>query len=213
MLIRRIFDPTDFDDFLLAARRFVVTFSRCESIGVLTLFWGMGGGLHKKGEFAMFPTHVCRQNELLTWAEAREFLVVSKRTVINNESWEQVAAAGTLSQIVAFLSSKSLNEIDLSLIVGRLKARKDEWSAVLSVLDSRAWFDARIKVLGLVHRDFAQAKLGLSAWYRGSVGPRLECPLMDYCEDGMPEEISEIINARAHKLGDGLTMTNERLAA
>jgi hypothetical protein len=100
----------------------------------------------------------------------------------------------------------------LRAVLGRLRARKEEWTQVVLVLERRAHFDAGVWALGLVHGDLARAALSLRARFGAEVGPVLLCALLRV-QDGDAadvqgaaaagvEEVARIVNARAHPMGD-----------
>jgi len=164
------------------------------------------------GSFDLFPPHVFCSGALVGWAEPRAFAVGETRRTVNEQSWEQVARAGTLEQVLVHVR-KSPRELELGGLLGRLRSDAAEWRAVHAAMRARGWFDARVSVLGFVHGDDEAGKAAVRAVMRLGQATRFECALASVRPEARADEVAEVINARAHRLGDGDRLANASLAA
>ncbi|MFO0820621.1 MAG: hypothetical protein U1A77_21920 [Pirellulales bacterium] len=168
------------------------------------------------GEFAHFPVHVARNEELVASTGAFVFHVVAEPTKFDAASWAYVSQNGTNDEVLTFLQKNNVQQLNLDKIAFRLRD-KTFFQLVTALLTERRAFHATTWSYSLLH-DLPAA---IQEYLRHSdpivaiCGGRLSSPLLtiDPVERRTYEhlEYKPLVNARAHALGKRRQIVNNRL--
>jgi hypothetical protein len=167
------------------------------------------------GTFPHFPVHVAKNETLIAAAEPATFGVVDRPTRIDMGSWDYISQYGSLDDVLAFLSQRNVNALNLDKIAWRMHDRA-AFDAVLPLLASRRVYQHTLWSYALLHnvpvaaREFLQHADNIVA----ECGGRLQCTLLtiDPVRRRSYEhlEYKPLVNARAHSLGRRRQVVNER---
>ncbi len=168
------------------------------------------------GVFPQFPVHVARAGRIAAFAEAREFAVTDRLAAPDTASWAHVSQSGSEQDVLAFLDTANVRELDLTKLAWRLKDNADFFRALLEKLTTRRVYVPVLWRYAAWHND-AKA-LGDFLRHEGTLlaeaGPWLRSRLADIdpVERGLYEhlEYSPLVNARAHRLGAERTILNDQ---
>ncbi|GJM23143.1 MAG: hypothetical protein DHS20C15_30580 [Planctomycetota bacterium] len=160
----------------------------------------------RAGPSTLFPVHVSQDGELLAAATGRHFEVLAEAPELDTSSWVHVSQAGSLDDVLSFLTDANLFELDLSELAWRMRDRA-AFEAVLELLRGRQVFAPSLWAFGLHHRDlrasqeFLSADTRLAARLGDTLASRL-LPLDAVARQRTQHvEFDPLHNARAHQLG------------
>ncbi|HEY3325008.1 MAG TPA: hypothetical protein VGP72_31430 [Planctomycetota bacterium] len=167
------------------------------------------------GEFPHYPVHVARNGKLITSAPAVTLKVVSKLTKVDVESWDYISQNGTDEQVVAYLKANNLYRPNLDRIAWRMKDAA-YFKVVLDLLAKRHIYSHTLWSYGIKHDDPLAVREFLTHAddFVNQSGRWLDCkllvidPVARYAYQHL--EYSPLVNARAHRLGKGNKILNER---
>ncbi|KJE96042.1 hypothetical protein CAOG_06416 [Capsaspora owczarzaki ATCC 30864] len=160
----------------------------------------------KPGTFTHYPPHVTKRGRLLSYGDAAPLVVQATKTVVDQTSWANIAADGTLENVVAFLQTQNLGRVDLSLIAWRMRESKP-FQEILSVLRARRVFDHSLWGYSLQHFDLIALSelLQHSPSIIAQVAPRLTSTLLTFTLEDRGEaqmlEYHPFFTPRIHQLG------------
>jgi hypothetical protein len=169
------------------------------------------------GEFAHFPVHVAKNEQLVAGAPPVTLNVVAKPTRFDPTSWEYVSQNGTSEEVLALLGRENVFALDLDKIAFRMKDRAF-FEAVLELLRQRHAYNATLWSYALLHNDPAAARQYLlhTEPIVAECGGPIRSPLLtvDLVARHQYEhlEYKPLVNARFHALGQRRQIVNARLA-
>ena len=168
------------------------------------------------GQFPHFPVHVAKNERLLAAAAPVRLDVVEHPTRFDTESWDYISQHGSLNDVIEYLKSHNLEEIDLNRIAWRMHDLTS-LKEILSLLAQRHVYQHTLWSYSLKHdlvsaaREFLQHCDNLVA----ECGGPLQSTLLDI--DMVTRhsyehlEYKPLVNARAHALGKRRHIVNDRL--
>ncbi|MCA9090838.1 MAG: hypothetical protein KDA90_19630, partial [Planctomycetaceae bacterium] len=167
------------------------------------------------GEFPQFPVHVARNGKLIANAAPVVLNVVDRPTKLDTGSWDYISQHGTLAQVVTFLETHNIDELNLDRIAWRMHDR-EAFHAVLPLLAGRHVYSHTLWSYSLLHnapssaREYLQHADAIVA----ECGGRLNCTLLVIDpvlrRTYQHLEYKPLVNARAHALGKRRQIVNER---
>ncbi|MEZ6058002.1 MAG: hypothetical protein R3C01_14985 [Planctomycetaceae bacterium] len=167
------------------------------------------------GEFPQFPVHVARNETLIAAAAPAKFKVVDRPTNLDVESWDYISQHGTLEQVVQYLETHNVVEIDLNRIAWRMHD-KNAFDTLLSLLTNRHAYHDTLWSYSLLHNVVGPANEFLQHHGRvaNECGGRIVSPLLtvDPVRRRTYEhlEYKPLVNARTHSLGQRRQIVNDR---
>ncbi len=170
------------------------------------------------GHYSHFPVHVSRGGAIIAAAPGRILEVTAGATVSDPHAWSHISQRGSLAEVLAFLDTKNLADIDLSAIAWRMKERS-AYDKVMAALERRHRYDDTLWGYSLMHRDRTRIRVWLRALGHRLIeaGPVLDMPIVELDAEALASyehlEYSPLTNARAHRLGAKHRILNEGLAA
>ncbi len=168
----------------------------------------------KPGKFAHYPVHVAEKEQLVAFADALDFNVLSEPSQVDATSWEYVSQRGSLEDVLKLLDKSNLEQVSLPSVAWRMRDRK-AYEALTGALRARLAYDSTLWGYALLHED----KLGareLLEHDRGLsqvAGPWLQSPLVRI--DPVLEleseqlEFDPLVNPRAHAFGAKREVRNQ----
>lgn len=169
------------------------------------------------GTFPHFPVHVAQEEKLVAFAAPRQLEVVEQLSEIDRNSWDYVSQQGTRDELLAFLTERNLQQVDLSRIAWRMKDPQ-LFHEVISVLEKRKVYHPVLWSYSVLHNapNILRQYLLHEEQFIAECGPYLESSLVtiDPRERRLFEhlEYKPLVNARAHPLGSPRQILNDRLA-
>ncbi|MFN0199444.1 MAG: hypothetical protein ACKVT0_22055 [Planctomycetaceae bacterium] len=169
------------------------------------------------GRFAHFPVHVAKNEQLIASAAPVTLIVVEKPTNIDKESWDYVSQHGSLEDVVTFLNTHNIDQLNLDRVAWRMHD-KDAFEAILPLLAARHVYQHTWWSYALLHNAVAAANEFLQHADNivNETGGRMKSTLLEVqpVARRMYEhlEYKPLVNARAHALGKRRTIVNERMA-
>ncbi len=168
------------------------------------------------GEFAHFPVHVARNDNLLAFAAPFTFHVVDKPTKTDEESWDFLSQTGTPEAVLSYLDTHNVSALNLGKIAWRMHDAQF-FEAVVARLAARHVYDHTLWSYALRHNAVGPAREYLQHCDEliEEVGGRLRSPLL--IVDPLLRrsfehlEYRPLINARAHALGKRRQIVNDRI--
>lgn len=158
------------------------------------------------GEAPHYPAQISRDGVLLAAAEPRVLKAVWELKNFDKESWEYVSIMGTDEEVLTYLKTKNLQQIDLTRMAYRLKNVKFFTDAI-AILASRHVYENTVWSYSVFH-DAPQAIREYLRYQDGFValcGQYLDSPLLviDPIERRTYEHLDyrPLINPRAHQVG------------
>ncbi len=167
------------------------------------------------GELSHFPIHVTRDDLVLASAPPFAFHVVDKPTTLDRDSWDYVSQYASDAEVLEFLRTHNLQELDLSRIAFRMQDRAFFEQATTLLGQSHA-YDNTLWSYGIKHATPPQIRQFLQHQdnFVAQLGPQLDCELLrvDPVERKSYQHMDyrPLINARAHQLGRQRTILNDR---
>ncbi|WP_161604221.1 hypothetical protein [Roseiconus nitratireducens] len=160
----------------------------------------------REGEFVHYPATVSSGDDLLAWADAKEFRVADQWPD-DTVTWQSIARDGSAQQIQDYLKDANLHDLDWSLVLHRLKDRQ-VFDVVTDALDQVKLPEAQVWAYGFHHNDPEAMRrfLSLRDDLIARTGPVIKSTLLsiDPIERGFYEhlEYAPLVRARIHRLGD-----------
>ena len=168
------------------------------------------------GMWSHFPVHVSRGGAIVAAAPGRTLEVTSGGAVTDPRSWPHLSQRGTSAEVVAYLALANLAAIDLDKVAWRMRDRA-AYEMIVSALEKRHAYVPTLWSYALLHHDAPRIRV----WLRSlgtqllGAGPVLDMIDLDAETLGTYEhlELSPLINARAHRLGNKVKILNDGLSA
>jgi hypothetical protein len=166
------------------------------------------------GEYVHFPVHVARNEQLIAAAAPATFKVVDRPTRPDTESWDYISQQGALADVVRFLETHNVEELDLDRIAWRLHERQ-AFDTLLPLLAQRHVYSDTLWSFSLLHNDVAAAReyLQHAEQIVNECGGRLSSPLLTIDPVARRTyqhlEYRPLVNARTHALGKRRQIVNE----
>ncbi|MBN2582419.1 MAG: hypothetical protein JXL80_05075, partial [Planctomycetes bacterium] len=167
------------------------------------------------GQYAHYPVHVSRNEELVASTAAVTLNVVDRLSHLDKTSWDYVSQWGGEDDVVEYLKANNLNRTNLGRIAWRM-ADKDFFAKITALLDARHAYDHTLWSYGIKHGVTAAARQYLehSDSFVNQCGDYIDTALLtiDPVIRRSYEhlEYSPLVNARAHRLGQRWTIVNDR---
>lgn len=154
------------------------------------------------GEFAHTPGFVSSRSEALASLDAQVLRVLDAAPV-TPDTFLQLAATGSLEEVVAYLEVSPLEGVPLSVLAWRLGERP-AFDTILDVLRRRFVYDDTLWSYGLRHRDVATTReyLARQRSLLDRFRPWIDSPLLtlqpadDFAIETL--EFAPLVNARVH---------------
>ncbi len=168
------------------------------------------------GEFGHFPIHVAQNERLLAAAVPESLTVVAQPTTVDKESWDYISQHGSLEDVVTFLNTHNLQEVNLDRIAWRMQD-KAAFQQVIPLLAGRHIYNHTLWSYALKHDvpSAAAEYLQHADQIANECGGPLQCSLVTF--DPVRRrtyehlEYKPLVNARAHALGKRRQIVNDRL--
>ena len=167
------------------------------------------------GDFDHFPVHVAKNEILLATATPRKFDVVDEPSQLDKESWQYVSQFGTNQDVMTYLETHNVQDINLAKVAFRMRD-KDFFTQALDLLSRRHVFDATLWSYGIHHNDVVSIRQLLQHrdGFVNECGPYLDSrlltidPVVRRSYEHM--DYKPLVNARAHQLGRTRRILNDR---
>ncbi|MDM8538574.1 hypothetical protein QUF70_17600, partial [Desulfobacterales bacterium HSG17] len=166
------------------------------------------------GSFDIYPAQIAKNEAFIASARAIEFKVVKELTKIDPDSWDYISQNGTKEDVLKFMSTHNVNRLDLNKIAFRMKDKKF-FTQITGFLKSLPVYNNTLWSYSIFHNmpELIPEFLKHSA-YASQCGMVIESPLLtiDPVERKTFEhlEYKPLVNARAHQLGKGRKILNNR---
>lgn len=167
------------------------------------------------GEFGHFPVHAGREGRLIAWVEPEPVRAVERLSAVDTTTWDYVSQNGTEDDVIAYLDDQNLGRVDLTRVAWRMRDA-DFFRRAIATLERRHAWDATLWSYAIAHdepaaiREFLQHREGFVA----QSGAFIESPLLTIDPVARHAwqqlEYSPLVNARAHQLGSGRRILNDR---
>lgn len=168
------------------------------------------------GNFSHFPAHAADGGRILAWANPTRFEVTGEPAGVDREAWSHVSQNADDDQLLAWMETHNLQQVDLADIAFRMQDRR-MFERVTSLLAARLLYHPVLWSYALLHRDLDRAGeyLANEEDFVRSCGPCLECGWLIL----QPElrrwyehiEFSPLVNARSHQTGARRKILNDSL--
>ncbi len=168
------------------------------------------------GDFTHYPAHVSIETRVVAVADPLRFNVVDEPSEIDTQSWAFVSQNGTDAQVIDFLQTENLQNINLVEIAFRMKDA-DFFRQVIDLLASRFAYDHTLWSYAIKHNETdaitqylknAEAFLRLCGSYLNSELIVIDPVTRRWYEH---REFWPLVNARAHQLGPRRKILNQRI--
>jgi hypothetical protein len=166
--------------------------------------------------FSHYPAHVAKSELLVAKAPAVTMKVVDKPSKLDTTSWDYISQQGTNEQVLAYLKESNLLRVDLQRIAWRMNDG-EFFKTVVGLLQDRHVYNDTLWSYGIRHNAAAVIReyLRHNDGFVSQVGLWIDTPLLsiDPVERRFYQhlEYAPLVNARAHRLGKGWQIANERL--
>jgi hypothetical protein len=171
----------------------------------------------KSGEFAHYGAQASVEGKNAATGPHAQLKVLDAPESQDRNSWGYLALWGTNEQVLEFLKTNNVQQLQLGLIAFRL-AEKDFYEACLSELESQGIYDATLWAYSVRHNDpprIAQLLAHRDDWMP-RLGPVFVSPLtkLDSARryDFEHLDYRPLVNARSHMLGAERVILNNRLS-
>jgi len=163
----------------------------------------------ERGSFRWFPAHALADERLVAFeAAAGPLTVVSERGAVDVASWRDVAARGTLEDVLSFLRRPRcrLYEDDLLALAWRMRER-NSFDAIISELRLQMRYCGQLWGYGFKYQDVPVIKefLEMNESFQKLVGPRMESQLLttDALDGSIcsHSDFEGLVLSRAHTMG------------
>lgn len=170
------------------------------------------------GDFAHYPAHAAEQGKLAAHAAPRTMHVVQTPSRLDATSWEHVSQQGTAAEVLAYVATHNLLQIDFDKVAWRLRERSF-YDALLAQLRSRQAYEPVVWSHALLHGDAPAAREFLRHQddFLARCGTVLDSALVriDPVARGRYHhlELDPLVQSRSHPLGSVRRLGNAQLAA
>jgi hypothetical protein len=169
------------------------------------------------GTFRQAPALAAEKDRIVAAGEPFTFAVLEKPEGVDTTAWPHVSQRGSADEVLAFLSTRNLQDIDLERIAFRMKD-KGFFARATAILRARRAFHPVLWAYGFQHGDEAAMREWLSVSDApGRVGVVFDSPLLqvDPVERLAYEQLeyAPLINPRAHPVGGKLDILNAKFKA
>ncbi len=169
------------------------------------------------GTFRQAPALAAEKDRIVAAGEPFAFAVLEKPEGVDTAAWAHVSQRGSTDEVLAFLSTRNLQNIDLERIAFRMKD-KEVFARATAILRARRAFHPVLWAYGFRHADEAAMREWLSVSDApGRVGVALDSPLLrvDPVERLAYEQLeyAPLINPRAHPVGGKIDILNTKFKA
>jgi hypothetical protein len=168
-----------------------------------------------KQDFTHYPAHVAKNQTLVAKAPAVTMKVVDKPSKLDTTSWDYISQQGTNEQVLAYLKEYNLLRVDLEKIAWRM-GDAEFFKTIVGLLQDRHDYNDTLWSYGIKHDVPAIIReyLKHNDNFVSQTGLYLDSPLLviDPVERKLYQhlEYAPLVNARAHRLGKGWQIANER---
>lgn len=170
------------------------------------------------GEFAHFPAQVSDRAAILAAAPATRWTVVDEVVTPDLKSWEHVSQNGSLEDLLAWMETGNLTQVDLNDLAWRMKD-KAQFTTILNQVSQRFVFNPVLWSYAVQHLDAVRLREYLEEHqsFSSQCGLNFESLVLTVDADlrGWYEhvEYSPLINSRSHQVGAKQRILNGSLAA
>lgn len=169
----------------------------------------------ESGQFAHYPVHVAKNEEVIAFAENQKFNVVNEPSKIDRTSWAYISQQGTTEEVLRYLDNNNLQRISLDRIAWRLKDR-EVFEKVISKLAGFHIFNPTLWGYAFMHNQpGAMAEfIEFRNDFVNATGAYLNSKLLH--NDRVARKTYEhleydpLVNARVHQLGANRKILNDR---
>ncbi len=168
------------------------------------------------GDFAHYPVHVSKNEQLLAFAPPVQLQVVKQLTKIDRQSWQYVSQNGTNEEVLAYLKKENLQRIELAKIAFRMQ-NKGFFREVIELLTAAHVYNPTLWSYSIKHDapEAIQVFLEHRDDFVSQCGLVLDSPLLkiDPVERKSYQHLDyrPLVNARSHQLGEHRQIVNDRL--
>ncbi|OQX27089.1 MAG: hypothetical protein BWK80_07135 [Desulfobacteraceae bacterium IS3] len=167
------------------------------------------------GNFKQYPAQIAKDEKFIASGSELALNVVAQLTKIDKGAWNYVSQNGSDKDVSDFLNTHNLNRIDLAKIAFRMKDKKF-FKQIIAILENRGYFSSLLWSYSIYHNDPASISEYLKhSEYANRCGMYIDTPLLhlDPVERKAYQhlEYKPLVNARAHQLGRGRKILNDRL--
>lgn len=169
----------------------------------------------RSGDFAHFPVHVAKNEQLAASAGPQVFHVVEMPTKIDAQSWGYVSQHGTNDEVLEFLKKQNVHGLALDKIAFRMRDAA-YFEAVTKLLADRHAYNEVLWSYSLMHNSVPTAREYLQHVQQliDVCGGRLASSLLKIDPVARRSyehlEYKPLVNARAHSLGKRRQIVNDR---
>ncbi|MBI5725512.1 MAG: hypothetical protein HZA50_16260 [Planctomycetes bacterium] len=169
----------------------------------------------RTGEFPHFPVHVAKNEKLIALCPPATLKAVAQPSKLDTASWDYISQFGSDDDVVNYMQANNLGRINLDRVAWRM-AGKEYFQKVLAILSARHVYNHTLWSYSLKHNDLPALREYLQHCddFVAQCGSYLESrpltidPVLRTSYQQM--EYAPLVNARAHKLGKGRQIVNER---
>lgn len=168
------------------------------------------------GEFTHYGAQVSESGRLIAAAKSERLSASDEPAITNTDTWQYVADWGDTEQVVGFLRSANLEEIDLGRIAFRM-ADKAAFESVVASLRGAGQYEKNLWGYALVHRDEQgiQELVSMSGDLLQRLGAAIESPIVSSSVETRRElehlDFRPLVVARVHQLGAKRLILNPEL--
>jgi hypothetical protein len=164
------------------------------------------------GNYPHYPVTLASRDKVVGSADPFTFHVVAKLTQIDTTSWAWISQNGTEDEVMAFLNTANLHQIDLTEIAWRMND-PEFFKKVIALLEARHIYEDTLWSYGVLHDQPAVIREYLRHnAFADRCGLWLVSPLLtlDPVErfDYQHLEYAPLVNPRAHAVGAKRTILN-----
>ncbi|MCA9031128.1 MAG: hypothetical protein KDA66_09990, partial [Planctomycetaceae bacterium] len=167
-------------------------------------------------DLAHFPVHIARNEKLIAAAEPFTFHVVQQPSKVDTNSWDYISQNGSLAEVVQFLETHNIHELNLDRIAWRMHDR-NAFDTIIPLLAQRHVYSHTLWSYALLHNAAGPAREFLQHAQNvvNELGGRIQSSLVsiDPIERRTYQhlEYKPLVNARAHALGKRRQIVNDTL--
>ena len=172
------------------------------------------------GEFTHYPVQVLEESTSEVVASAttsfQPLHVLTSLHTVDKTSWRDIAFYGSESDVLEYLRSHALEDVDWSKLTWRLR-EKSFFLSLVALLRGLGFYEKDLWKYGVFHEDGVVTKELLEKEFAGRCGLAFESSLLSV--DSAVEELFQIreykplVNSRCFRLGKRMTITNDKLEA
>lgn len=170
------------------------------------------------GEFAHFPAQVSDRAAILAAAPATRLNVVDEVVTADLKSWEHVSQNGSLEDLLAWMETGNLTQVDLNDLAWRMKD-KAQFTTILNRISQRFLFNPVLWSYAVQHLDAVRLREYLEehGTFSAQCGLNFQSQILTVDSDLRRwyehVEYSPLINSRSHQVGAKQRILNGSLAA